>query len=491
MDKVSDFVFLAITFVVFVVVLYADFVFMPLGNYATQRLILTHSLGVFVVFSFGFLGWRHGWGLYAKLWPAWLISAFLLLNAVVFSNSRFSAVEPGMYTAFFLGFALLGFLSKSLGRTYYWVVIYCYVAVAMTALYGAVSIIIYLFSVIDGLASLSAGIPWGFTNVRYWSHVATWLIPIIPLAVLIGPFRDNMLWRSLVVFSSASWWWIILLSEARGSFVSVVFGVLLSAILIGRPAILWFRVSLFCLVIGILMWLLLSVVIPSLLIGEQLIPSISSSTSGRIPLFVEAWSMSLVNFPFGLGPQSWLTHDILRKEYFQSAKFGHPHNMYLMWAAEYGWLFICLLLLFVVQSIWLFCNRRIEVRDLNKPCEHAYLLAAFTAAVSAGLLHGGVSAVFMAPGSMLIGIFILGLFHALIIPEIVASPSSPSKNRFFFTFFVFLVVSAICIYWLVKIWEYHAAMTKDLDFYRDNIQAETFPRFWSHGNFPRHPDLMP
>jgi O-antigen ligase len=59
-----------------------------------------------------------------------------------------------------------------------------------------------------------------------------------------------------------------------------------------------------------------------------------------MPLWQEAWAMSWQNFPFGMGPQAWLTHDIITEAYRESRKFGHPHNMYLMWAAEYGWISI-------------------------------------------------------------------------------------------------------------------------------------------------------
>jgi hypothetical protein len=164
--------------------------------------------------------------------------------------------------------------------------------------------------------------------------------------------------------------------------------------------------------------------------------------------------------------------------------------MYLMWAAEYGWLLIGALLVFSVQSMRLFWRQRSEVRA-NNSSEPALLLAAFAASICGALFHAGVSAVFMAPGSMLIGIFVLGLFWALIIPDSVVSVSARPNRRLVAAGFLFVIVGTLCIYWLCGVWKYHAAMTKDLDYYQKNIQIETFPRFWSHGNFPRHSDHMP
>jgi len=200
--------------------------------------------------------------------------------------------------------------------------------------------------------------------------------------------------------------------------------------------------------------------------------------------------MSLENFPLGMGSQSWLTHDILTEGYQRSPKFGHPHNMYLMWAAEYGWLLIGAFLMLVGQAVQLFWRRRNEVRagDNN---ELALPLAAFTASVSAALLHAGVSAVFMAPGSMLIGFLVLCVFWALITPE--SRPVTPKrpKARVLAAVFVGLLISAPCIYWLNEVAAYHKAMESDLEFYYENVPAGTLPRFWFHGNFPRHPSQMP
>lgn len=201
--------------------------------------------------------------------------------------------------------------------------------------------------------------------------------------------------------------------------------------------------------------------------------------------------MSIENFPFGMGPQSWLTHDLLTEEYQQSSKFGHPHNMYLMWAAEYGWLLIGALMLFVGQAVRLFWRRRAEVRVAGGG-ELALALAAFTASVSAALLHAGVSAVFMAPGSMLIGFLVLSVFWALITPGLLpVTQKKRTGSGFVAAAVVALVLSVSCFYWLSEVSDYHAAMEDDLEFYYENVPAGTLPRFWFHGNFPRHSSQMP
>lgn len=474
----------------FASILFADFLSLPFGGYASQRFILSGLLGLAVSFSAGVLVYQHGWALFGRIWPAVLVAGGFILLALPFGEAPYNWAEPGMYAAFFLSFVLVGTLPGSDKQRQYWVVVLVSVAAVSAAFYGGATITVYLFALFDQVANLSNFIPWGFVSIRYWSHIATWLIPLLPLAVLLGPLRNQRLWRFFIALGAALWWWVVFLSSSRGTMLGLAFGALVVIVLIGRPALPWLKMFLRYLAYGVIAWLLLSVLIPSLLLDEVSLRALKADTSGRMPLFIEAWRMSLENFPLGMGPQSWLTHEILTEGYRQSPKFGHPHNMYLMWAAEYGWLLIGVLLLLVGQAARLFWQRRGKVLA-GEDTDLALPLAAFTASVSAALLHAGVSAVFMAPGSMLIGFLVLCVFWALITPESRPVPPRRPKARAFAAVFVGLLVSAPCFYWLNEVAEYHEAMESDLEFYYENVPAGTLPRFWFHGNFPRHPSKMP
>jgi O-antigen ligase len=472
----------------FLLVLFADFMPMSIGSYATQRVFLVGFLGFVVVFSSAFLIYRDGCQCLVAIGPAAVLSIGFVLLSSPFHKTLFSWAEPGMYALFFLGFALAGSLPRRWEQKESWLIILVGVAAVTSTFYGAATITVYLFAMSDSVASLSNYIPWGFVSIRYWSHIATWLLPLLPLAVLIGPLQKQRLWRFFVATGAALWWWIVFLSSSRGTMLGVAFGVLLAAVLIGRPAAPWLKVFLKYLVYGIVAWFLLSVLIPSLLLDEVSMRALKSDTSGRVPLFIEAWRMSLVDFPFGLGPQSWLTHEIITESYRQSPKFGHPHNMYLMWAAEYGWLLMIAILVLAGQAMRLFWRRR---NELEKNDVKALPLAAFTASVSAALLHAGVSAVFMAPGSMLIGFLMLSVFWALISDRSVTPRNKPTTKRVLVGLVVMLAGGALCLAWLKEVRAYHSAMVVDEVFYYENVPMGTLPRFWFHGNFPRHESQMP
>lgn len=184
------------------------------------------------------------------------------------------------------------------------------------------SINVYLFALSDKVANLVNFLPWGFVNIRYWSHIATWLLPLLPLAVLAGPLGAHRLWRLLVAIGAGLWWWILFMSSSRGSMLGIVFGVVLVLVLLGRTAYPWAKVLLQHLLLGIAFWVVLSLIIPSFIVDELQVRSLKTDSSGRMPLFIEAWHMSLQNFPFGMGPQSWLTHEVITSTYANSKSWA-------------------------------------------------------------------------------------------------------------------------------------------------------------------------
>ncbi len=477
----------------FVFVLLSDIIPSPFGGYADQRFLQVILSGLLVASALVFLGCQR------KISPARLVGtlivtlalslAFLLLSLPFVQLRPYVWVEPGMYTFFFMAVIMAAAVLTWSGQLASYVRFLAVLIAGGCFLYGAMSINVYLFATFDGVTDLTDFIPWGFVNIRYWSHIATWLLPLVPLAVLVSSLKEYRLWRVVVALGAGLWWWIIFLSSARGSALGIAFGITLAALLLGRKAIPWLKYSVFYFSLGIVMWLMLAVAIPSLISDEITLRMIKTDSSGRLPMFIEAWRMSLQDFPFGMGPQSWLTHEVLTGTYAESKRFGHPHNMYLMWAAEYGWVLIGFLGLVVGQAVRYFWWRRAAVRTHSSD-EQALVLAGFTASVSAALFHAGVSAVFMAPGSMLVGLFILIGFWACIIPESIDVDANKDLGRLSFSRKVILLalVSAVLLLWLAwarEVWVYYCDMRQDEVTYHERVGEGTLPRFWFHGNFPR------
>lgn len=478
----------------FLLVLFADFLPLPLGGYDSQRMFLVVVLVAVLSITLPLLGWRKPTEVVRQSWPGLLVAiTFILLPVFSATVTPYFWVEPGMYALFFLGTIIAGSVIALKSAESYWVDVLVTVGFAFAFFYGALSIVIYVYAMLDNVPELSAYIPWGFINIRYWSHVATWLLPLMPLGVLVVPLKNQRLWRALVAFTAAIWWWLVLVSMSRGTMFGLTFGTLLVLLLFGQSAKPWALVFFKHLALGVLAWLLLSVLVPSLLSGDIQARGINATSSGRMPLWGEAWAMSVQHFPFGAGPQAWLTHDVLTEPFRNSTRFGHPHNMYLMWAAEYGWLMVFALFVMGAAGFTRLWKKRTALMASADPS--LTILAAFAASVAAALVHAGVSAVFIAPASMLVGLCVLSIFWALVysgtrkagINEVVHG----STRRTVVPVILCIFTLVGCGLWAKEVWHYEQAMEADLPYFEDHVPAGIMPRFWLQGYFPRAAELMP
>jgi len=191
-----------------------------------------------------------------------------------------------------------------------------------------------------------------------------------------------------------------------------------------------------------------------------------------------------------MGPQSWLTHELLAPSYAESNKFGHPHNMYLMWAAEYGWLLV-LILFWVAFQVASFLHARCKVIKLSESSTEGIVLAALLASVVGALIHAGVSAVFIAPGSMLVGLLILPVFFGFIVPNSLKGKSlkddtSHPLRKAFPGAVIATLVFALWGGWVVEVRKYYLDMREDEPYYQEVLREGALPRFWLHGYFPRN-----
>ena len=460
----------------------------PSGGFSIQRsflCVLIVLLGVLGAWAFlttpGFIE--------ENLWPLTMVLSIggLIFAHAFISNSHFRWIEPGLYVGF-LGCIVLfgGLLGKSLSLKSLLEPMSVILG-ACVALYGAMSLNYYGFSLSDRDVKIADHLPWGFVNIRYWSQVATWLLPLLPLALINGLARRSRLWVLLVVLGGAIWIWMILLSSARGTVVSLLVGTVCAFVIFRHAVLPWLKLFGLLLLCGGIFWLVLSGLMPALLGVSFEGRELSIGSSGRWVLWQEAFAMSLQSFPFGQGPQAWLTHEPLTEAYRGSKAFGHPHNMYLMWAAEYGWLVVCLIF---GMFAWM-AHRLFKLRNLmgvNARSRDEVVLCGVTVSVASALCHASISAVFVAPASMLIGLFVLIVFYAMLqSPQSALNKGRSSMVRRYpaWTFCCLFIVSAMSLWWLSGVYQYHQAMVRDLPVYLEQPANAYFPRFWYHGYFPR------
>lgn len=290
------------------------------------------------------------------------------------------------------------------------------------------------------------------------------------------------------MIASGIWWWLVFLSAARGTFFALLIAFVITVFVFRRVGWPFYRLMGVQLLMGIGLWAVLSVLVPSLMSVDIEMRAIGTDTSGRIPLWREAWMMSLERFPFGMGTQSWLTHEPLTDAYRDGKSLGSPHNMYLLWAAEYGWLSVLGLGLIGLHYAFRVLDFRRLIAKGEVSDSRIMLACGVFMSVVAALVHAGVSGIFIVPPSMLIGLVVLGLFVALFdsTKKTHKKPVGGSKLRAFVAFAVFLLLLG----WGSKVWNYYIFMHKDTIWASENVGTGTKPRFWFHGYYPRKPELM-
>jgi O-antigen ligase len=408
------------------------------------------------------------------LWAgSWTLA--LLLSAVLYPNNAVTWLEPFQYAAFFIAVVCFGtwLASKTSLPLLCLQVVYALALVAF--IYAVGCLYVYFFALADGNAINDDLLPWGFINIRYWSQIASWTVPLLPVAVLAGPLKQYASWRYMLYFTLAIWFWLLLLSTARGSLLALSVSFVFTLVLFRKAAWPWAKVLLATALAGAVLWLLLTNWLPEWLFGQDQVRAFSSTSSGRWPLWQEAWAMSLQHFPLGMGPFSWVSHAFLTPVMQESARFGHPHNMLLFWAAEYGWLAILPLL----GLVW---HAAKQVRRIQLAQQTSLPLIAFVASAVAALVHSCFSAVFITPHSLLMGLLVMSLCWALLHQHTTAPVASNWSRRIIYVAaFAMLLWAGL---WLQQVARYTQSYYYVANHPSMSLNGINFPRFFEHSYIP-------
>lgn len=411
------------------------------------------------------------------LW-AWLFTGCLILSALIFPNSNITWIEPYQFSAFVISFVCLGAWLAHTGRLQQAIVQFVIALHIMAFIYAVICAYIYIFAMLDKVERLDHLLPWGFINIRYWSQVASWALPLLPLSLLITPLKNYTSWRLSLYFTMAVWFWVLLLSVARGSGVGLVCSVLVTALLFRKASLPWLKIFIKGAIAGCIFWLVFSIGLPGLLLDNSELRNATLTSSGRIPLWKEAWAMSWVNFPLGMGPFSWVSHTPITEGFAEIRRLGHPHNMYLFFAAEYGWISV-----FALLGLGLHGVRRLL--PLTKAAEPNMALVAFTASVVAALTHSFFSAVLITPNSLLIGLAVLSLYWGLLHQNVQLVQANPKIWKVWLVRLLAISMLLLGLLWLKQVYIFKEQVQRDLDDPAVRVIGINSPRFWDNSHIPQ------
>ncbi|MFL1455783.1 O-antigen ligase family protein [Marinobacter sp. GN3S48] len=415
----------------------------------------------------------------------WFGISIFLFSAVVsdiLSDSSLFQLSNIFLFSFFWFFVIGGAIFESFGQG---VVFARRLICLVVALFSIICLLVLVFWVISKgkLALTYAVLNAGYVNINFFGQIATWIIPLYCVSIIEG-FDRGFRGVALFLFVLLILLWIFVLSlSVRGTLLSVVLAGLAVPLFFRAESRRFLKVFFGALLIAIVIWFFYESMNSG--IESQKVQLVQLNPIGRLMLWKEAMLMSLVNFPFGMGSESWVTHSELSDGFYRPRAQGHPHNMYLLWAAEYGWLAVIGVLVIVAgffKKILLY--KKLESLGSSKNLGSNEVLVGLVASSFAGMVHAGVSGVLLVPSSMILGGIVLALTHGILFSAVNKEVETLLTSGWwkFFQFVIGLSCGVIALLFIINASKYYSSMSLDEQRYFGNGEAVYFPRFWVHGN---------
>lgn len=245
----------------------------------------------------------------------------------------------------------------------------------------------------------------GFSNIRFFNHMQTSLLPLLVLLCCLSPRQARLRWLWLAL--TAYWWSAIYATGGRGVLAGIVAGSIVTVLFQRRHALAYLKQLAVTAVLGLAIYVVLMVIVP-LLTGNPPLDALSATVartasdpaSGRASLWRLAAGV-IVHHPWlGAGPMHF-AHEAQRLQ-----MGAHPHDWVLQIASEWGVpALICLALtLGIAFKALTGAARRLAADDVPNQTT----LSALIAGCAAVCVDALVSGVLVMPQSQIAMTLLLG-----------------------------------------------------------------------------------
>jgi O-antigen ligase len=346
-----------------------------------------------------------------------LLFAYGTISATMAYSPRYAAVEVAM---FLLLLAIALAIAAQVQRGGMPLMRTALQAVGCAATLHAVRIIVnYCASFALGTHLEALDFAPGFSNIRFFNHTQTVLLPLLVLLCCLTPITSRLryLWLTLV----SLWWLSIFATTGRGSLVGLAAGVMFAALVLRRSASGYLKVFALTFAGGIAMYVVFLVIVPVLAGGGSfgafdyaLERSRNDPSSLRFYVWGNALELIRQHPWFGVGPMHF-AHDASR---FHLG--AHPHDWMLQIVAEWGLPALLLLAFALFQGMRALVRSRAAISSIESG---NVVLAALLASGAAVLVDGMVSGLIVMPESQLAIALYLGFAIAWV--RMSAPPAPP------------------------------------------------------------------
>jgi hypothetical protein len=295
-------------------------------------------------------------------------------------------------------------------------------------------------------ASLSAGhqidmhgLSVGFSNMRFFNHVQTVLLPLIVLIHLQTPKRSVLRWAWFAL--AAFWWALLFVSEARASILALGAGCVMALMARRAHARSFLKAMALAALAGGIVYVLGFILLPMLAglkpfnaAANLMHRTATDPTSGRNQLWQLAGELIAAHPWLGAGPQHFAHYGV-------GLSFGaHPHNFVFQIGAEWGVPALLCLLAGIGIGMWglIRAGKRIVSSDLPNQQTLAVLLTTGAAIIVDGLFSG----VIVMPQSQMAIVLYLGYASGWV--RALSHEAAPRSSTRLHWLTACLAVAAIC-----------------------------------------------
>lgn len=334
-------------------------------------------LGAF--FAIGAVSTLHAWSPAHAVYE-WSMLLLLLLAAASLATSLGRAGGSGLLT-----------------------VLQC--AGAAGALYSLRVLLLYAASLSAGYQLDMQALGVGFSNIRFFNHVQTVLLPLIVLLHLQAPKRSVLRWAWFAL--AAFWWALLFVSEARASILALGAGCVMALVVRRAHARSFLKAMALAALAGGIVYVLGFILLPMLAglkpfdaAAKVMHRTAIDPTSGRNELWQLSYELIAAHPWLGVGPQHFAHYGV-------ALSFGaHPHNFVLQIAAEWG--VPALMCLLGAIGIGMWGLARVGTHIARSDLPNQQILAVLLAAGTAILVDGLFSGVIVMPQSQMAILLYLG-----------------------------------------------------------------------------------
>jgi len=241
----------------------------------------------------------------------------------------------------------------------------------------------------------------GFSNIRFFGHVQTMLLPLLMLPVMW--WAKNWRQRLVLGLVPVIWWILVIGSGTRGTWVALSIGIVAVLIFGGAAGRTWLKWQLVVIGGGGAGYAMLTMAVPATVgmpaaITDQIRSMVSLSRREEI------WGAALEHaerFPwFGIGPMHFAQ--------YPNTVAAHPHNVILQFMAEWG-IPAALLATFVLAAGGWAWAKQVRSAAAAEPHARKSLLAvALLAALAGAAAQSMVDGVIVMPVSQILLVLVAG-----------------------------------------------------------------------------------